>query len=642
MEQKCKPKEKHTPDALRERPSILAGLLVGAALLLGLFFTRGLEGMELKFYDLRINASARSHSATHDIVIVAVDDESLQRMEPAVGRWPWPRAVFAGLIDYMSEAQTISFDVIFPEADWQFAESDDLFVESVLQHGRVILGAFMEEAVRHRLEPVKEAKVPIAGAFRQDSSKLLVPYPSLRAATYALGHVNIFPDRDGVVRQYPMRSVLRGVAYPSLGNQIRRGTRSGFMKAADEDEYGFILLQPYHDTPPVLSAVDVLSAWNEESSGKVPSIDRSVFRGKHVLVGSLATGLQQDRRVTPWGVNVPGVYIAATAVNNMLDGIQVRRAPWMVNLALLLLLSGLCISFSSATPVRQGVGTIFLLLIFLSLNLLVFILGAVWVDAVLPSLAVVFFSVYLGMIRWYQEMRRRRELEALEIAKQDLTDMLVHDLKGRSGTILMGATMVQEYLGDTDDSIKVLISSMLASSQRLEAETSGLLDIRKMTEGKLAVRKEAFSVHSLLVLLKDQNDSTAQIAGSNLSLTCDENLVVNADQDLLGRIISNLIWNAVQHVKKGTDIMVVAYVEKGAVIIDVHNQGPIIPPERMSELFIPFLSGGTVTVQPGQRRSGLGLTFCKLAMEAHGGHIEVISPSPEYSGGACFRLIIPQ
>ena len=52
-----------------------------------------------------------------EIVIIGVDDQSLERLEPAVGRWPWPRAVFAGLIDYCSEAKTIVVDILFSEAD---------------------------------------------------------------------------------------------------------------------------------------------------------------------------------------------------------------------------------------------------------------------------------------------------------------------------------------------------------------------------------------------------------------------------------------------------------------------------------------------------------------------------------------------
>ena len=88
---------------------VVAALLAGA---LGLIsFVRNIE---LQTYDLRVEATARPSSPSRDIVLVAIDNESLRRMEPLVGRWPWPRLVHATVIDYLAAAGA---KVLRPVAD---------------------------------------------------------------------------------------------------------------------------------------------------------------------------------------------------------------------------------------------------------------------------------------------------------------------------------------------------------------------------------------------------------------------------------------------------------------------------------------------------------------------------------------------
>ena len=643
MADKSKSKEAEELRVLCAQPVNVVSLLLLAGLILIAFWTKSLDGLELKYYDARLNLASQHHTPSRDIVVVAIDDESLRRMEPSVGRWPWPRVVYAGLIDYLSAANSISFDVLFPEADWQFSESDDLFVEAVLQQGSVVLGAFLEKASRDRIRPIAQSAPVSSEMFKQagDSVDILLPYAPLRKSARALGHVNIFPDPDGVVRAYPMQTKLNGMVFPSLGLSSLMSSDGSTTQAPDLDDEGFFLMQPYRSQHQAISAVEILSAWQTESVGDVPAIDRSVFEGKHVLVGSLATGLQQDRRVTPWGSNVPGIFIAATALNNALDGIQVRRASRSVNLFMLVLLSVLPVILPSGTPFRQSAGGFLLLIVFLSANSALFVYGQLWIDAVLPSVALVLAATLMGMIRWYHELGRRKYLESLEVAKQEFTDMLVHDLKGRSSSILMASSMFKDYTEEVDETLQTLLTSMHVSAQRLVADTSGLLDIRKMSDGKMRIRREEFSAAEFLHSLVVQNEGSAQMASTHIREECQEELDIRGDIDLLARVISNLIWNAIQHSGRDSEILISAHTHGEETWVDVHNEGAVIEPHRVDDLFIPFLSGATLNIQPGHRRSGMGLTFCKLAVEAHGGRVEVISPSPVLSSGVCFRIVLP-
>ncbi len=147
------------------RRRLLAGLLVGAVaalLILGvdaLYALAGdrtalhpLETLELKTYDWRLASTSRPGTARQDIALIEIDEYSLQNLEPAAGRWPWPRIIHGSLIDYLSRApaRLIAYDVTFGAADSRLgfkmgeetvsgAESDEAFAASVQKAGNVLL-----------------------------------------------------------------------------------------------------------------------------------------------------------------------------------------------------------------------------------------------------------------------------------------------------------------------------------------------------------------------------------------------------------------------------------------------------------------------------------------------------------------------
>ena len=124
---------------------LAAAVLAGALGLLNFF-----QNIELQTYDLRVAATARPSAPANDIVLISIDDESIRRMEPLVGRWPWPRLVHATVIDYLAAAgaKVIGYDILFAERDirkfmvgdteWTGEESDAALVESTKKAGNVV------------------------------------------------------------------------------------------------------------------------------------------------------------------------------------------------------------------------------------------------------------------------------------------------------------------------------------------------------------------------------------------------------------------------------------------------------------------------------------------------------------------------
>jgi adenylate cyclase len=206
---------------------LLRGVGFGtAAALLALLI--GLGGLvrtaEMKLYDWRVRFTAASREASTDsgVVLVTIDDDSIKRMEPLVGRWPWPRLVHATLLDYLAAggASAVVYDVLFAEADrskfmvgdteWTGEESDQALVEATARAGNVIHVA--EAASAELLDPGKAVGAEL-GAVPAINLKFVVdtcverrpqltpPFPALARAARAIGHSLVVYDADGPLRR---------------------------------------------------------------------------------------------------------------------------------------------------------------------------------------------------------------------------------------------------------------------------------------------------------------------------------------------------------------------------------------------------------------------------------------------------------
>jgi adenylate cyclase len=206
---------------------LLRGVGFGtAAALLALLI--GLGGLvrtaEMKLYDWRVRSTtaSRGGSTVPGVVLVTIDDDSIKRMEPLVGRWPWPRLVHATLLDYLAAggARAIVYDVLFAEADrskfmvgdteWTGEESDQALVDATARAGNVIHVA--EAASAELLDPSKAvgaelSEVPalnlpfVVDTCVERRPQVTPPFPALARAAGAIGHSLVVYDADGPLRR---------------------------------------------------------------------------------------------------------------------------------------------------------------------------------------------------------------------------------------------------------------------------------------------------------------------------------------------------------------------------------------------------------------------------------------------------------
>jgi signal transduction histidine kinase len=236
--------------------------------------------------------------------------------------------------------------------------------------------------------------------------------------------------------------------------------------------------------------------------------------------------------------------------------------------------------------------------------------------------------------------RMTDSLRQLEGLRRDLISMIVHDLKSPLTSILVSLDyLVTGQAGTMSAEQRKFLMLGHRSGTELLMLIQNLLDVAKLEEGKLTLNKETFSLHEWADEIVASFRPVADAGKKQLHLDAWENLPpVEGDRALLGRVLGNLLGNAIRHTPLGTGRVVVTLSRRtGQVCVEVRDNGQGIPQEYQTRIFEKF-------VQVERKRAhlrtgtGLGLTFCKMIVEAHGGRIFVQSVPDE---GSTFTFLLP-
>lgn len=249
-----------------------------------------------------------------------------------------------------------------------------------------------------------------------------------------------------------------------------------------------------------------------------------------------------------------------------------------------------------------------------------------------------------------QERQQRREMERLnatlhqlEQDKNQLMQMVVHDLKNPL-TALVGFLELLR-LDHLSDDQRMLVESALRSGKNLAGLISDLLDVGRIEEGHLELESSLLSPRDLLEDCASEMRGWIAQEDRHIQIEISPDVpLLRADLRLMQRVMLNLISNAIKHTPAGTSIILRAYRDPSVVsdaaarlVIAVEDNGPGIPPEYLERIFDKFGRVGGEH-HPRQDSTGLGLTFCRLAVEAHGGSIDVSSVLGQ---GTTFHIRLP-
>jgi PAS domain S-box-containing protein len=240
-------------------------------------------------------------------------------------------------------------------------------------------------------------------------------------------------------------------------------------------------------------------------------------------------------------------------------------------------------------------------------------------------------------------LRDVSEEKMLEAYREDITHMIVHDLRAPLGSIISALTLAMESVNDPSTSYMVgtTLDVSLASAYKLLRLVDSLLDIAKLEKRQMPLK---FAHTKMSTLVSEAYKTlTSSVLGANITveIKVPEDLPeVYVDSDKIQRVLVNLLDNSIRYTPTNGTILLQAQLleSRKKILVQIADSGSGIPPEERERVFDKFTTQVKKGPLRGPKGSGLGLTFCKLAIEAHGERIWVDEKSP--LSGACFSFTL--
>ena len=248
----------------------------------------------------------------------------------------------------------------------------------------------------------------------------------------------------------------------------------------------------------------------------------------------------------------------------------------------------------------------------------------------------------LARVKTHVALRRARvalagsygRLRALEQLRDDLVHMVVHDMRSPLLALLVNLRVLTRGSALSDDGRETLTDA-IRSAEVLSRMANDLLDVSRLEDDKMPLQRAVWDltqmageVRSALGTLDRDRRIEIESLGA-VAVTCDGALV--------RRVLENLVINGIRHTPRGSRLRISIAGGDGRVRVAVHDEGPGVPSEARNKIFEKFASVETRREQR-YHSAGLGLAFCKLAIEAHGGTIGVDSL---VSTGSTFWFELP-
>ncbi|MDX2161072.1 MAG: GAF domain-containing protein [bacterium] len=259
------------------------------------------------------------------------------------------------------------------------------------------------------------------------------------------------------------------------------------------------------------------------------------------------------------------------------------------------------------------------------------------------------FDEHLNIVGRLLVLRDVTEQKHLTAFRQDIINMAVHDLRGPLGAIISGLEMALDDLtrkpnADVDrESLTKLITLSKNSAGSLIELVESVLDISRLETREIPLDRVAMPLGAVAQAAFDALQNGFEAAAIRFSTEIDPALPpAYIDPILIRRVIVNLLDNALRHTPTGGEVRLIARFaieQRGTMQVMIADSGKGIPQAERKNLFQAFRQvKGSVPLR-GARGSGLGLAFCRLAVEAHEGDIWVEDQSP--LGGACIAFTLP-
>ena len=277
------------------------------------------ENMRDKAFDFMVKNRVLQPKADKDIVIVDINEASLAAFAKEYGRWPWPRQVLGEFVENIQaqKPKAIVFDIVFSDADIYNPDSDAYFNEVVAGSDNIFFPILRLDASQDHQSKLKFAQIPGLQAD-DDADKnatiaAVLPHFEGALKPNRLGTHNVYPNIDGIVREYRMFHDDYGWRLPSLPLVVAQ-----FSGAADTETLPMDMLINWRGKPFSYTYATFSDVFTDLAS-KDKKRPQDEFTNKIVIIGSTAPGLF-DIKPTAMDKQFPGVEIVATAIDNAKHG----------------------------------------------------------------------------------------------------------------------------------------------------------------------------------------------------------------------------------------------------------------------------------------------------------------------------------
>lgn len=468
--------------------SILIALIVSLAISV-LYLTNSLERIEQKVFDFKAGYGSRPEKVDSNIVIVSVDQTSLDYFEANGQSWPWPREFYALVVDYLTSAgaRAILFDIDFSSSEIERLESEAVhseqrFAETINKAGNVILITILSQSadINQRENELLEKHLihVYDGISYPNYNTSLSPLIPFQESCFGIGAANTDPDVDGIIRRVPMLFSYKEkfVTQPAVSiikyiNQFDDDELKEFVKKiplVDGERYLINWYGPGGDniTFRYNSIQPLIISGYKINSGQKPGIPLNKFKDKIVIIGGSAFGLLDYKPVPVGYGNVyPGMEIHATILNNLLHNDFIRTSPVWIVLILILFFSFITpILFFRIRKVLWKISIIILLLIlFPVINFYLYEAARICLDLIAPGLSILISFLAVTFISYMTEGKQKREIK--KIFGRYISPEVVEDLISDPSKIELGGKEVEATVFFSDIKDFTTLSESLAPKE---------------------------------------------------------------------------------------------------------------------------------------------------------------------------------
>ncbi|EMB26228.1 CHASE2 domain-containing protein [Treponema denticola] len=458
---------------------------------------------EYFFYDDRMNRTASYFSPSDEIVLVLVDQKSLNYAASERGwTWPWPREAYAEIVDFFSGggAKSVAFDMLFTESSSYGDADDKKFADASKESGIVIQTVFFDRVQGNtqswpdsapKPEPIDETSLSKNGLGPAKELPGIFPIDEIASSAKLIGNVNSLPDSDGTIRRARLFYSWKNYKIPTLGI-------ASYFVGGDEDEalpeeLNLRFTKSIDDYLPY-SAGDILKAQADIRAGRESELRPEDFEDMYVFFGLYAPGLF-DICQTPVSASYPGVGIHITLLDNILSGNRIVKTGFLINALIILIciiLAGLPEIFSEKIKSRaasisiNAVSFLVFVALYLFIAYYLFRLGiAIPAASVLAGMVLSFVASLA--VSYMVEGKQRRYLKnafkqylSPAVIEQLIADPSQLKLGGERKEIsiffsdLQGFTSISESL--SPEALTELLNDYLSDMSKIILDSGGTID----------------------------------------------------------------------------------------------------------------------------------------------------------------------